>query len=572
MSAPANVLTQLRLLQEQYAKQLPDKLDAMKQAFDDGQNLESLRQLRFIAHGLAGSGATFGMPRISELARQIEMTVAMAIDDGHFLDVSEQESVAFLYGALKSAALSTTVESTFPAVQSSPMIHHGTRKLVYLVDDDTVAAAELARQLGHFGYHVKTFATPQQFAHATTDPELAAVLMDVMFSDGDLAGPDTIAKLVSAKQLNVPVLFISTRADLAARLAATRAGCSAYVEKPVDVREMVSTLDRLLPHITMGQDRVMIVEDLRELAEHYAYTLQSAGIITDIVTNPMSILSHLNDFRPDLVLMDMYLPDCTGVELASVIRQFENYMSVPIVFLSSERDTAKQLGAIRLGGDDFLTKPIEPEHLISAVQARLERYRVMRSYMAKDGLTGLLNHSNIKGRLVVEIARAIRDRQPLCFAIIDLDHFKDVNDTYGHPAGDRVIRTLADMLRQRLRRADVAGRLGGEEFGEIMPNTDAKDAVHVLDEVREAFAGVQQYADGREFNVSFSCGVVQYQPGVSADDLLKAADEALYKAKTEGRNRVVLNGSTTDLLPRTPSQIADIPSANDALQPNGRHH
>src|SRR5262249_15234512 len=150
-----------------------------------------------------------------------------------------------------------------------------------------------------------------------------------------------------------------------------------------------------------------------------------------------------------------YLPDCTGAELASAIRQFDGYLSIPIVFLSTERDTHKQLAAIKLGGDDFLTKPIAPDYLIAAIQSRLDRYRLMRSYIARDGLTGVLNHTALKERLEIEIARSMRSHQAMCFAILDLDLFKKVNDTYGHPAGDRVLRTLTDLLRQRLRRTDV---------------------------------------------------------------------------------------------------------------------
>lgn len=535
MSKSINIEERLRLVRSQYAVQLPHKLANLRSAFEKCDDGEVLRSLRFQAHGLAGSGATFGFPSVSELARQLEALFSEALEQDRLLLAQEQKAAGLLLAALDRAAQSSTaaVPIVTPLLSSS-------RRVVYLVDDDTASADDLARQLGYFGYQVKTFATTRAFSETVADPALVAVLMDVMFSEGDLAGTDVIAEMVAAKRLRVPVVFISARGDLTARLAAARAGCAAYLEKPVDVRTMVATLDHLLP-ATSEPERVLIVDDTEELAQHYAYTLQSVGLTTDVVTHPTDVLSHLANFRPDLVLMDMYMPGCTGAELASVIRQFEGYLSVPIVFLSTERDTSRQLNAIKLGGDDFLTKPISPEHLIASVQSRLSRYRAMRMYMTKDGLTGVLNHTAVRERLEVEIARAIRALQPLCFAVIDLDRFKSVNDTYGHQTGDRVLRTLTNLLRQRLRKTDVIGRLGGDEFGVILPNLQADEAIRILNEVSDAFSNVRQYAGTRYFSTCFSCGIAQYEIGTTVEDLIEVADRALYRAKTAGRARVMPN-------------------------------
>jgi diguanylate cyclase (GGDEF)-like protein len=236
--------------------------------------------------------------------------------------------------------------------------------------------------------------------------------------------------------------------------------------------------------------------------------------------------------------MDMYMPGCTGEELAKVIRQQEAYVSVPIVFLSTETDTGRQLAAMQIGGDDFLTKPIRPEHLVSAVAARVHRYRVLRSYMERDSLTGLLNHTRLKEQLEVEVKRARRQGRSLAFVMIDIDRFKLVNDTYGHPTGDRVIKSLSHLLQQRLRRTDIIGRYGGEEFAVILTDTDGPTAIKLLDEIRAAFAQVRQQADGGEFSVTFSGGVAELSRFDSAADLGSAADRALYQAKREGRNRV----------------------------------
>jgi diguanylate cyclase (GGDEF)-like protein len=214
------------------------------------------------------------------------------------------------------------------------------------------------------------------------------------------------------------------------------------------------------------------------------------------------------------------------------------------VFLSAETSLDKQLSAMSLGGDDFLIKPIQAEHLIRAVSSRAQRSRVLRSFMVRDSLTGLLNHTRTKEQLDFEVARARRQNGALSFAMIDIDHFKSVNDTYGHPVGDRVIKSLSRLLQQRLRKTDVIGRYGGEEFAVILPNTDGPSAVKVFDVIREGFAQIRQRAEREEFGVTFSCGVAPFPVYANSAALSVAADKALYQAKQGGRNRMMLAPTT----------------------------
>jgi len=241
-----------------------------------------------------------------------------------------------------------------------------------------------------------------------------------------------------------------------------RVGGEAYFTKPVDVNALIDVLDRLVLHSDIPAYRVLIMDDSRVQANYIAMQLRNAGLAAEIVSDPLKIIDHMSGFNPDLLLLDMYMPDCTGMELAKVIRQMEQFISVPIVFLSAETDKEKQMAALGNGGDDFLTKPIEPEHLISAVTTRIERYRKLRVLMVQDSLTGLLNHSTTKDRLAQEFERARRHNLPLSYAMIDLDHFKLVNDDFGHATGDQVLKSLAHLLKQRLRSSDIVGRIGGE--------------------------------------------------------------------------------------------------------------
>jgi diguanylate cyclase (GGDEF)-like protein len=259
-----------------------------------------------------------------------------------------------------------------------------------------------------------------------------------------------------------------------------------------------------------------------------------------LVHEPMEIMQALLDFNPELILMDVYMPGCTGLELAKVIRQNISYLNLPIVFLSSETDQEQQYAALRMGGDDFLVKPIQDDHLISSVITRVQRSRKLASAITRDSLTGLINHAKIREQLELEVLRAERQGSTLSFAMIDLDHFKNINDSYGHVVGDHVIREISRELKQQLRRTDIIGRYGGEEFAVILPDTAEKAAEYALDKIREEFAKKSHIFGDDSFSVSFSCGISGFPNHKRAEDIVTRADEALYKAKEKGRNCTVV--------------------------------
>jgi diguanylate cyclase (GGDEF)-like protein len=205
-----------------------------------------------------------------------------------------------------------------------------------------------------------------------------------------------------------------------------------------------------------------------------------------------------------------------------------------------------------LGGDDFLTKPLRPDYLVSAVTSRIERYRQLRALMVRDSLTGALNHSTIKEFLNQELSRAGRQQTALSFVMIDLDHFKSVNDTYGHAAGDRVLRSLAHLLKKRLRHHDIVGRYGGEEFSVVLPATTGTMALKIMDELRADFAMVLHQSNDADFSVTFSCGIADFPRFETLGEISEAADKALYQAKQEGRNRVILATLITPPSPLLP--------------------
>ena len=552
MSRPKETLSaRMQEVSRRFAEKLQSNVDEIEAAWRSlsgttpaARTAAALDDLIFMAHRLAGSAGSFGFTETGEVASAIETFLRAVAAQGQALSAEDKVRGDQLVGDLQASTPAPGSAQPAPdqivvAELAAEPKAGGANRPVFLIDDDEEHARDLTQQLGLFGYDMRPFPTAEGLAEAVAQTPPAALILDTA------AGIQTLAAIRDGSAEPPPAIVLSNQEELLPRLEAVRAGACAYFNKPVNVTRMVEALNRITGSDEHEPYRILIIEDARPLAELYSLLLEKAGLIAEVVTDPMQVMRPLSEFRPDLILMDINMPGCNGIELAGVIRQNDAFVQMPIVFLTGESSFDRRLLALRTGGDDFLTKPVSPELLISSVLPRAERSRLLGSLISQDSMTGLANHSKTKEHLATELQRAGRDKQPLSFAMIDIDKFKSVNDTYGHWIGDSVIKTLANVLRQRLRTTDVIGRYGGEEFAAILPNTDGPTAVRVLDEIRDGFQRIRHMAGDTEFFVSFSCGVASY-PAVDSPELLTTtADEALYAAKRGGRNRVVLAAHET---------------------------
>ena len=412
------------------------------------------------------------------------------------------------------------------------------RKPIYILLQDHERAQRLSTQLEFFELSAMAFDSPGAFRQAMVERHPAAIVMEADFADPN-QGLALAEEVQVGLEQKLPLLFFSQHeTDTPTRLAAVRAGGQAFLTGTLEVSSLMEKIEVLTCVAQYEPYKVLIIDDSRAQALHTERLLNSAGIITRTLTEPIQTMAELADFQPDLIILDMYMPTCTGTELAKVIRHNDRYVSVPIIYLSAEDDMDKQLDAMSEGGDDFLTKPIQPRHLITTVRNRAARARHLKARMVRDSLTGLFNHTHILQLLEDCTFRARRENRPLSFAMLDLDHFKRVNDCYGHPMGDRVIKSLALYLKQRLRKTDFIGRYGGEEFAIVMPDTDQESAYNVLNLIRQRFCEIHYPAQPNDLWCSFSAGVVQLHGESDSLKMASQADEALYFAKNNGRNQV----------------------------------
>ncbi|MEO5573951.1 MAG: response regulator, partial [Gammaproteobacteria bacterium] len=435
----ADMQEQLKILRKAYATQVPGKIEHLKEKwrllFDDVAGKEVLMDLHLLTHSLAGSCETFGFGSIRKSAHQLELLFADLVKNNKFPPDIMRAQISGLLDELAQAGSEPPqieVGHYMPGYQPTASLSvQEERKVVFLAGSDAGLTDELTLQLGYFGYTVQNFKHLVQLEEAVHTTAPAAIIMDTKFVEGQFNGAGTIAKIQRDCSALLPIVFISNQTDVDTRLRAVHAGGHAYFTMPVDIGKLVAKLDSLIADQTHTPYRVLIVEDEPNLAKHYALTLEQAGMQTRIAEWVTELMQGLVEFSPDLVLMDLYLPGYNGIDLAGMIRQQEAYVGMPIVFLSSEADLNKQMEAMNIGADDFLTKPIDSRHLVSLVQARVHRARTMRCFMVNDSLTGLLNHAAIKEQLDIEVARVKRNKTPVSVALVDIDNFKTVNDSYG---------------------------------------------------------------------------------------------------------------------------------------------
>jgi diguanylate cyclase (GGDEF)-like protein len=338
---------------------------------------------------------------------------------------------------------------------------------------------------------------------------------------------------------DIPKLLIASDSTFAFRLAASHADVTGIVQRPIQQGELGDWLKLFAAEQTVIPATVLIVDDDPVMADLHASVLRSAGMCVSVVTKPVDAVAALEAGPPDLILMDLRMPGVDGIQLAKIIRQARQHIAVPIAFLSAEQDVDRQLEARRFGGDIFIKKPVDPKNLISLVRLRADRSRVLRSMIERDSLTALYNHGQFKERLTQEFNRSRRTNSPLSLAMIDIDHFKSVNDRFGHPVGDRVIRGLAGLLTSRLRTTDIVGRYGGEEFGVLLLDTPLHAATIVIDGIRRIMCETTFDIGDQSLSVTFSAGIASASDIETPAQFIAAADRHLYDAKRAGRNRVV---------------------------------
>lgn len=546
-----SVEEQLALLRASFASKLVERVDEIRAAAEplsndsaDGDDIaRAIDTLQALSHKLTGSAGTFGFAAVSVAARKLERRSGALKEAA--LSATEKQELLDLFADVAATVDTPTPESDVDAPVPTPAAAELDAKIqeeeisVLYFGNPQEANSGLAAKLSEFGFYLKA-GSRRTAASEAENAKHAALIVDLDSAEWRNAPTEELVELTGNRPGSIA---LSEDTSFERRLFAVRGGFGNFLASPADVTSIVDAIDQNISAREPDPFRILIVDDDIALGKYVEVVLGGAGMITMSVSDPFAVMAAIQEFCPELILLDLNMPGCSGTELASVIRQQDSLSSVSIVFLSSEADPSRQIAAMHTGGDDFLPKSLRAEHLVSAVEARAKRFRQLRSMLVSDSLTGLLNHTATKHQIETEISRAKREKAVFSVVFIDIDHFKAVNDTYGHGCGDQVIRSLALLLKQRFRSTDVIGRLGGEEFGVVLSGTGQEDAVRIVNEVRESFAAMRFEAGSDSFAASFSAGISTYPEAMTVKSLCDAADQALYAAKDAGRNRVTVAAS-----------------------------
>jgi diguanylate cyclase (GGDEF)-like protein len=298
----------------------------------------------------------------------------------------------------------------------------------------------------------------------------------------------------------------------------------------------------LTPPVTQGT--ILMVDD--EEANLYALRLilESKGYRCLEASSGPEAIEAATESNPDVILLDVHMPEMDGFEVCRRLKADARTSHVPIVFLTARyRDHEEIARGLEVGAYDYVTKPFNTAELTARIGVMLRIRRAedqARQASLTDSLTGLHNRRFLHQRLEEELSRSQRHGVPLTCVMLDLDHFKKINDTYGHAVGDNVLRDVASILRRHIRKSDIAVRYGGEEFVIVLFSSDARSTATVAERVRADVEDHVLKSGDETFRLTVSVGIASYpEEGIkSADDLLRRADSALYQAKGGGRNMV----------------------------------
>ncbi|MGF1543636.1 MAG: PleD family two-component system response regulator [Parvularculaceae bacterium] len=452
---------------------------------------------------------------------------------------------------------------------------------VLVVDDLEPNVKQLEAKLRAEYFDVLTAHSGQEAIEKAKAEQPDIVLLDVMMPGMD--GFETCREIKKAAETaHIPIVMVTALDQQGDRVAGLNAGADDFLTKPVEdvalfarVRSLTRLkmmTDELRMRYSTGKalgvvdqaeiiqganddvpPRIFIIDDQEEQIARLRDALGENFEISVEMEQDVA-LSRVKTGDFDLVIVNMSLECCDPLRLCSSIRSFEETRLTPILTVVRQGDMRKLMRALDIGVSDYLSRPVDQSELVARVltQVRRKRYidRLRYSFEASlemavtDQLTGLYNRRYLASHLSAMFDRAFWTGQPLAIMVLDLDHFKSINDTYGHDAGDKVLQEFAERIRNSVRGIDLACRYGGEEFLVAMPDTDLKFAEVVAERLRQEVANHPVVLNGGrdEINVTVSIGIASSEEGPKDDTsqkLIKRADEALYLAKNTGRNKVM---------------------------------
>lgn len=453
---------------------------------------------------------------------------------------------------------------------------------VLVVDDVPANVRLLEARLSAEYFDVLTATCGSEALAMCERAECDIVLLDVMMPDMDGFEVCRLLKK-NASTHHIPVVIVTALDHPSDRVRGLEAGADDFLTKPVSDIQLIARVRSLARLKTMTDElrmravtsqeigiqnresdaiaesgkkgHVLVVDDRQSSYDRIVSMLQSEHSV-DLERDPSEALFHAAEGNYDLVIVSLALENFDGLRLCSQLRSLERTRNIPVLAIAEGEDNSRMIRGLEIGVNDFLQRPIDKNELLARVRTQIKKKRYTErlrdnvqlsiEMAITDALTGLYNRRYMENHLAALIDQAASRGKPLALLVLDIDHFKSVNDTHGHDAGDDVLREFALRMRKSIRGLDLACRYGGEEFVIVMPETEMSVATAVAERLRRRIASepflIQQGSGSIDVTISIGIATLDASSDNGAK-ILKRADQALYRAKRDGRNRVVADAA-----------------------------
>ncbi len=534
-----DLLVEIAKLHKEFSERLPDKLSELTEAICAAKlDSSCVDAARMLAHRLRGSAGSYGHPAVGESVGIVEDLLAEVDTDGvgrRFLWEDLEQALRDARAAVASAPTQAVGQGLAPPLSKS-----------LLVVDDDVNYLQVVRAIARkLNVSVVTAQSADEAIQRARTQPLVAAILDVHLEQEDSF---ELARRLRGTPNNgeLPIAFASADSRIETRVAAMAAGGSRFFDKPITEESFGELVLGFVRESDARQTRVLVVDGDLDVAQRYAHDLRAGGLSVDTLDSADGLIEQLETTQPDILLVDVDLPKISGIDVCRALRMAERWGPMPILILTAHADADTRIRAFRAGASDVIVKPVIAEELLARVGVQEERLRLYRERVDKDPLSGLLLRRSFVEAFQRSISVCDRSDRPLALVLIDIDHFKRINDTHGHLVGDQVISRLGELFRSRFRVEDLRARWGGEEFALVFVGASQEFAELAVRRLLSEFSELRFVADdGAVFGATFTAGVATYpHDGTSIAALIRSADQRLYVGKRAGRNQITSSPAT----------------------------